>query len=241
MVAVRGRSEVTWREGRRSSRREVEPGSVTFLDCDVELEQVKSIGDYECFGIELDPTKIDRWTERGSVREALKLTQLPRHFSAHDPHVLALAYAMEREGIRDCSLGLLYAQSICLALLSYVWSRYASSHVRDLPSGMSSAKVNEVKDFIWAHLSEDLSLDVLAEQAGLSASHFCSCFRRETVLAPHQYLLKARIERSKELLRSGASSITDVALATGFSSASHFAATFKKMTAMTPSKYQELG
>ena len=238
MVAVQGHSEVVWRQGRKSCRRLIEPGSITFMDSDVELEHVQSIGDYESFGIEFDPARIDRWTGRGSVREALKLSHLPRHFAAHDPHVLILARAMEQEGVRR--LGLLYAQSVCLTLLSYVWGKYARSHVPVLSGGLSRVKVNELKDFIWEHLGSNLSLEDLAEQAGLSASHFCSSFKRAAGISPHQYLLRARIERSKELLRSTPRSITDVALVTGFSSASHFAAAFKKATALTPVQYQKL-
>ncbi|RYF36996.1 MAG: helix-turn-helix domain-containing protein [Comamonadaceae bacterium] len=241
MVAVGGRSEVMWRQGRRRRHHSVEAGSITFMACDVELEQLQSVGDHECFGMQLDPAMIDRWTERGSSREALKLAQLPRHFSARDQHALALANVITQEGLRQFGLGQLYAQSICLALLSHVWGNHARSSVRDLPGGMSRAKVHAVTDYIWAHLGDDLSLDVLADQTDLSPSHFSASFRRATGVSPYQYLLKARIERSKELLRAGDRSTTDVALATGFSSGSHFAATFRKMTSLTPSAFRELG
>lgn len=241
MVAVRGRSDVMWRQGRGRRQHAVEAGSITFMACDVELQQVQSVGDHECLGMELDPATIDRWTERGSSREALKLAQLPRHFTARDPHLLALVDLIQQEGIRQAGLGQLYAQSICLALLSHLWGNYARSHIRDLPGGMSRAKVRAMTDFIWAHLGDDLSLDVLADQADLSPSHFSASFRRATGVSPYQYLLKARIERSKELLRSGDCSTTEVALATGFSSASHFATAFRKMTSLTPSAFRRIG
>lgn len=237
MVTTHGRSEVSWRQGRTIRRRVVEAGAVTFLDAGVQLDHVRSQGDYESFGIELDPVLIDRWTLHGSRRESLCVAQLPPHVVDHDPAVLRFARLMERAGSHAGGLGTLYAESLSLALLHHLWDRHARARPAELPNGLSAAKVVEIKDYLWEHLAYDVSLNDLAAIAGLSPRHFCTSFRRATGVSPYQYLLGARILRSKELLRQQPGSITEVAMVTGFSSSSHFASAFKNATSLTPSCY----
>ena len=237
MVTTRGRSEVSWRQGRTIRRRVVNAAAVTFLDAGVQLEHVCSQGDYESFGIELDPVLIDRWTLRGSRHESLHAAQLPPHIVDHDRCVLHFARLMERGGCHTGGSGTMYAESLSLALLHHLWKRHARGRLTILPNGLSAAKVVEIKDYLWEHLAHDISLNDLATMAGLSPRHFCTSFGRATGVSPYQYLLGARILRSKELLRQRPVSITQVAMATGFSSSSHFASSFKDATSLTPSRY----
>lgn len=237
MVTTRGRSEVSWRQGRTIRRRVVEAAAVTFLDAGVQLDHVCSEGDYESFGIELDPVLIDRWTLNGSRSEALRVAQLPPHVIDHDPCMLQFANLMERTGSSACGFGAMHAESLSLALLHHVWRCHARDKPAVLPNGMSTARVMEIKDYMWAHLANDVSLNDLAAIAGLSPRHFCTSFKRATGVSPYQYLLGARILRSKELLRQEHHSITQVAMATGFSTSSHFASAFKNATSLTPSRY----
>lgn len=239
MVTTRGRSEVSWRQGRTIRRRVVEAGAVTFLDAGVQLDHVCSQGDYESFGIELDPVLIDRWTLQGSRRESLHVGQLPPHVVDHDPGVLRFAGLMEQADSHASGSGALYAQSLSLELLHHLWERHARDQPAVLPNGLSPARVFEIKDYLWAHLAHDVSLDDLAAMAGLSPRHFCTSFKRATGVSPYQYLLGARILRSKELLRQRPGSITEVAMTTGFSSSSHFATAFKNATSLTPSRYAD--
>ncbi len=214
----------------------VEVGSVTFLDAGVQLEHVRSQGDYESFGIELDPVLIDRWTLQGSRRESLHASQLPPHVIDHDPELLRFAGLMEQAGHAG-GFGVMHAESLSLAFLHHLWERHARDRPTVLPNGMSAARVAQIKDYVWAHLAQDISLNDLAGMAGLSPRHFCTSFRRATGVSPYKYLLGARIVRSKELLRQRPDSITQVALDTGFSSSSHFASSFKTATSLTPSHY----
>ncbi len=53
---------------------------------------------------------------------------------------------------------------------------------------------------IEARLSEALTLEVLAEAAGLSTFHFAKMFKASFGLAPHRYVTERRIVRAKDLL-----------------------------------------
>jgi len=85
--------------------------------------------------------------------------------------------------------------------------------------------------------AEPLGIDDLARTARMSRFHFSRLFRDETGQAPYQYLLRVRVAKAAELLRGGHCSVTEAALASGFSDLSRFASTFKKHTGKRPSAF----
>jgi AraC family transcriptional regulator len=84
----------------------------------------------------------------------------------------------------------------------------------------------------------DLSLQALANESGYSRVHFVRMFRAATGYSPHNYLLKLRLERARELLKNPSLSLIDIALDCGFSSHSHMSRLFRKSVGVTPSTYR---
>ncbi len=72
----------------------------------------------------------------------------------------------------------------------------------------------------------------------MSQSHFSKMFKLSTGLAPHQFVLQERINRSKELLRQDDAKIVDVALEVGFENQAHFTTVFGNFVGMTPRQFQ---
>ena len=94
--------------------------------------------------------------------------------------------------------------------------------------------VPQVCEWIRNHIGFDFSIDSLVSLSGYGRSRFFTLFLEETCMSPHDYVVRMRVERAKELLRKGGCSIMDVALACGFKSASTFSATFTKFMGMSP-------
>ena len=90
-----------------------------------------------------------------------------------------------------------------------------------------------------AKIEDDLTLDEMAESAGLSPGYFSQVFRKSTGETPHQFLLRHRIERAKEMLRVGDGRVLDVAVACGFKTQQHFARVFRKMCGASPTEYRQ--
>jgi len=90
---------------------------------------------------------------------------------------------------------------------------------------------------IYGHLDRDLSLVELAAVAGLSTSYFSQMFRAATGQSPHQFVLAARIERAKELLK-GSQRVIDVALRCRFNNQQHFARMFRATCNLSPTEYR---
>jgi transcriptional regulator GlxA family with amidase domain len=95
-----------------------------------------------------------------------------------------------------------------------------------------------VRDFIDAHLEESVSIQALAEIAGLSMYHFARAFRRSEGMTPHDYLVQCRVRRVQELLASTDLPLSEIALAAGFSDQSHCARRFRERVGVTPSSYR---
>ncbi len=82
---------------------------------------------------------------------------------------------------------------------------------------------------------DELTVDCLAQVAGLSSSRFQAVFKQETGIPPAEFALRARIaEASRRLARPGAD-VTSVAFALGFSSSQYFASAFRRFTNISPS------
>lgn len=93
-------------------------------------------------------------------------------------------------------------------------------------------------ELVHAEIEKELSLAEMAETAGLSTAHFSQMFRKSTGESPHQFVLRHRVERAKELLRTSEARVLDVAVACGFKSQQHFARIFRRMCGASPTEYR---
>lgn len=100
-------------------------------------------------------------------------------------------------------------------------------------------RLNQVLDYIDAHLDSDLSLETLAEQAHFSRFHFLRVFQDWYGEAPMAYVRRRRLEAGATLLRYGDDSITDIALRCGFDTADGFARAFRLYFGAPPARWRQ--
>ena len=99
-------------------------------------------------------------------------------------------------------------------------------------------RVQRAISFIDGHLDDDLSLPQIAEALGISPHHFAHVFRTTVGVAPHQYVIRRRVERAKQLLQTTDLPIVEIALVVGCANQSHFSALFHRHTGLTPHAYR---
>ena len=113
----------------------------------------------------------------------------------------------------------------------------------DLAPNKQSEYINKfhtVFQYINAHYMEPLTLEQASKVACFSKYHFSRLFKQYTGTTFYDYLTLRRIRRAEELLSTSGYSVTDVALASGFSSIATFNRTFKKLKGCTPTEYWSL-
>lgn len=95
-----------------------------------------------------------------------------------------------------------------------------------------------VKYHIDDHFQEELNLDVLSTEGFVSKFHMLRLFKKYHGQTPSQYLTGKRLEKAKELLKTGAS-VTETCYAVGFKSLGSFSALFKRRNNISPKEFQK--
>jgi len=96
-----------------------------------------------------------------------------------------------------------------------------------------------VLDLIAARYTDKLTLEDMAEAAGLSAFHFARLFKTTIGLPPYQFVMRYRVERAQALLTNPDIALIDIALRCGFSDQAHFSKVFKTMVGETPKAWRK--
>lgn len=163
------------------------------------------------------------------------------HFD--DKRVAALIEAVEHEQAGGFLSGRLYLDGIGQALAAAVTQvrGVLRKPLRSYSTGLGPAQLRRVTEYIHEQIDQDMTVMQLAEIAGLSPAYFSQMFQRSTGYAPHRFVLRARIQRAKEMLRTSDKKIIDVAIACGFETSQHFARVFQKLCNATPTEYRREG
>ena len=158
-----------------------------------------------------------------------------------DARLGALVAAVNAERAAGFPSGRLFLDCVEQALAVVLVNNYAVR--RPLPriyrGGLTPARLRKVVELVHAEMESDLSLEELADAAGLSITHFSQMFRQSTGQSPHQFVLHRKIERAKEMLRVAEMRVLDVAVACGFKNQQHFARTFRRVCGASPTEYRQ--
>jgi AraC family transcriptional regulator len=158
-----------------------------------------------------------------------------------DARVGALAAAVNAERVAGFPNGRLFLDSVEQALAVALVKGYAVQRrsVQTHRGGLGSARLRKIKEFVDARIEDELTLCEMAQAVELSPAHFSRMFRKSTGETPHQFFLRQRVERAKEMLRSADGRVLDVAVACGFKSQQHFAQAFRNVCGTSPTEYRQ--
>jgi AraC family transcriptional regulator of arabinose operon len=102
----------------------------------------------------------------------------------------------------------------------------------------TSSRFAHVMEYIRFHLSEKLNIDALSQMAFMSKSSFFRAFKYELGISPVDYIIKERIQLSKQLMNNPHNSISDACFKAGFNNLNYFCRAFKKIEGITPSMFK---
>lgn len=170
-----------------------------------------------------------RW--RSSERPMLYFT---------DPS-LALTLKKLRDVLTDDDTGsVAYAETLGLLAVLELGRLQSRTRLPEIPErgGLSAAQARLVRDYITENLDGPLSLFEIANLTGLSRFHFARGFKRTFGIPPHAYILRARIDRAKDLLTEPRLPVGGIAVMVGFKRPDRFSAAFRKFVGCSPSRFR---
>ena len=100
--------------------------------------------------------------------------------------------------------------------------------------------IKKSMEFINDNVSNNISLDSVAEYVYLSPSYFSRLFKKEMGMNFIDYLNKVRIEESKKYLTDLSISLSDIAHIVGFTDQSYYTKVFKKIEGISPGQYRKM-
>jgi AraC-like DNA-binding protein len=136
----------------------------------------------------------------------------------------------------------LYIEALLTLLLSQLvrcaWNLTSPKPTPYRKGGLANWRLKRALELLEGDPSQTPSLPELARQLRLHPSSLCRAFKQSTGLPPHRYLLSRRIDRAKEMMTDRPRTLTDIALACGFSDSSQFSTAFRRMVGTSPREYR---
>ena len=192
---------------------------------------------YERIIIYISPEFLRRQSAAGCPLEEIFTTAagpVLRPTEKEQRRIFALAEQLEKELSSDKYGRVVLANGLLLQLLGYLSrSLHSRAALTPSPEAPRNARVVEMLRYLDAHLTEDLTIDALAEEFFISKYHMMRLFRQETGQSIHSYLSDRRLLHARDLIARGFNA-TESCFRSGFRSYSSFTRAYAKRFGTTP-------
>jgi AraC-like DNA-binding protein len=138
--------------------------------------------------------------------------------------------------VKPCSLVLDHFQ---LILGAHLLQRYGGL-IKEAPviGGLAFWQKRRALELLRENLDGGIRLNRLAQECGLSVSHFARSFKSAFGVSTHQWLTQRRVERAKELLSLTFVPLVEVAAESGFGDQAAFTRTFHRVVGASPGRWR---
>ena len=186
----------------------------------------------------VDPTLVNRIACESVNTDNIELVP---QLNIRDPLIENMGLALKAELELSGSQSKFYAESMAIALSMHLLSRYSSRkpQIKHYSDGLPNSKLKEVIDYIKDNLSKKLTQAELSSLVHMSPHYFATLFKQSMGITPHQYVMKCRIEKAKQLLLRQDLTIVQVAGKVGFENQSHFTRVFRQYIGTTPKRFRD--
>lgn len=166
---------------------------------------------------------------------ALNFQKLP---AAHPVSVLLQQLGRELESSPGTGV---IAEGLARALVVQLLREFSHIRAPKVAAPAPPVAVLRAVELMRRRLAETLSLEEIAQGAGVSPFHFARQFKAATGHPPHEYLMRLRVDHAQELISRHAQNWTLAAIAaeSGFSDQSHMSRHFRRVLGVTPGEFAE--
>ena len=201
---------------------------------------------YECFVFDLYGLFRTMDMVKKSLRPFYRQIQIPQCLytsgtdSAFQSAVDELMAAFHCHSDADCKE---LTTVSCLSKLFAIIIKnrqYTSVSEKNIGNNHRIGQIKTVLEYIEANYGSAVSLDTLANVAGMNPKYFCRVFHSLTHQSPMEYVNYYRIEQAAYQLDNPDRSITSIGIECGFAESSYFTKVFKKYKGITPKEYRRI-
>ena len=195
---------------------------------------------HEYFGDE------ERWEVRWFAFDGSGCSKVLSHFGLTQASVVSGEIQRNteifEEMYRTLKSDVLYSGNICSGLVYDYIIAYSRLNKQDADKEKSRivSALLPVLMRMSDNFSEDLSMEELAAQIGLTHQHFCHIFKKAMGMRPNEFLTNRRIDEAKRLLRDTDTSIAEVSARCGFNDPGYFSTVFRQHEGVSPSRFRML-
>ncbi|WP_100408128.1 AraC family transcriptional regulator [Bacillus solitudinis] len=104
-------------------------------------------------------------------------------------------------------------------------------------TGNTTNAIDRTVDYLTSHYQEAITLENLAQMAGMSVSHYSRLFKKFIGYSPMDYLRHLRMDRAKELIVFSDSRLKEISQSVGYQDEFFFSRTFKKVVGVSPTEF----
>ena len=226
---------VEQRFDKRLQRIQIQDGDIIIIPANIP-HRANWDREHSYISLSLDPQKLTH----AAFSADLEPVELVPCFKKADPFILGIGLALKTEVESNGMGGNLYADSLTTALSLHLLRHYSTRvAIAENKYGLSKYKLRQVVEYINDQIDRNFTLAELAATVNISPSYFSYLFKLSTGYAPHQYVIRCRVERAKKLLLQENITIADISYSLGFAHQSHLNRHFKRLVGVTPKVFQQ--
>lgn len=188
--------------------------------------------------ITLEPDKLNQFSqhELGILLSSAQLKNIPQFVDSD----ICQAGEMLLDALNSPLGSAVMFESFARVFLTKLIHKYGLEKSEEIAFNRSftSSHYKRVFDYVANHFHDNITLEAMAAQAGISTYHFARLFKQTIGESPHQFLMQYRVEQARKQLADASRLIADIAIACGFSDQAHFTRVFKQSTGKTPRQYR---
>lgn len=217
----------------------LQPGSIIILPPDVQLDVTLK-----------DPAEfINIYVSKKIVNDIIidfsasgnSILRLDHSFSIYDDFIEQTINSLKEMLYSGSRFSSIEVQYIARVLVARVISKYSTNASENLntDAGLSVPVLQRTFDFIDENLHRRIVIDRLAVTAGVGTAQFARLFKRATNVTLHQYIIKRRVERARDLLTETDTPIAEIAHECGFADQVHLTRFFGRIVGTSPASYRK--
>jgi AraC family transcriptional regulator len=194
-------------------------------------------GPFDFVLFEISPASLIKIADDAEIQG---VTSLSAETASKDIVLANLARALIPALEKPDEANALFVEQMTTAIGTYLVQRYGGrpTVASDRSGSLSRAHEDLAKSLLLENLDGNVSISEVAQMCNLSRGYFIRAFRETTGMTPYQWVLRERINRARDLLRTSNAPLAEVAITCGFADQSHFTRVFAGIVGTTPGNWR---